>query len=151
MTRKVSKKSKRRIIIFGGLSLFIIFYFLFSVFYNGYKIYKLKHQESVLNNKLNQLQKEEKTLSNDIEKLQDPDYLAKYAREAFSYSKKDEIIIQKYKEEKEEKNDEIEFNINHKYIITACMFVIVIIILYIFIKGIKHKKKLKKKKNKKYR
>lgn len=151
MARKVSKTSKRRLILFGTLSIVIIFYFIFSVGYNGYKIYKLKHQEKTLTSKLNKLQKEEKTLSLDIEKLQDPEYLAKYAREAFSYSKKDEIIIQKYKDDKEEEIEEPEFNINHKYIIIAGISVIGIIILYIIIKSRKHKKEMKKKKNRKYR
>ena len=151
MARKISKTSKRRLMLFGTLSIVIIFYFIFSVGYSGYKIYKLKHQEKTLTSKLNKLQKDEKNLSLDIEKLQDPDYLAKYAREAFSYSKKDEIIIQKYKDEKEEIEEEPEFNINHKYLIIAGISVIGIIILYILIKSRKHKKELKKKKNRKYR
>ena len=95
MARKMSRGSKRRLVLFGTLSIVIIFYFIFSVCFSGFKIYKLKHQEKVLSTKLNKLQKDEKNLSLDIEKLQDPEYLAKYAREAFSYSKEDEIIIQK--------------------------------------------------------
>ena len=149
MARKVSKESKRRLIVFGTISVVIIFYFIFSLGYNSYKIYKLKHEEKVLNSKLTNLQKQEKNLSLDIEKLQDPDYLAKYAREAFSYSKKDEIIIQKYKEEKEEVEEEPEFNINHKYIIIAGVSIIFVIILYIIIKSKRRKKKLKTKKRKK--
>ena len=89
MARKMSRGSKRRLVLFGTLSIVIIFYFIFSVCFSGFKIYKLKHQEKVLSTKLNKLQKDEKNLSLDIEKLQDPEYLAKYAREAFSYSKED--------------------------------------------------------------
>ena len=36
---------------------------------------------------------EEDQLNDEISKLQDPEYLAKYAREKYLYSKDDEIII----------------------------------------------------------
>ena len=149
MTKKrVSKTSKRRLVLFGTLSVVVIIYFIFSLVYSGYKIYRLKFEEKKLTRKLNDLNKEEKTLSTDIEKLQDPEYLAKYAREAFSYSKKDEIIIQKYKEEKKEDEEPPKFSINDKYIISSCILIFIIIILYIFIKAHKHRKEKKKKKKK---
>lgn len=139
--KKISKASKRRLVVFGTASVFIIFYFLFSAGYYTYKIYNLKIQEKQLNEKLTELERQEKTLSTDIEKLKDPEYLAKYAREAYSYSKEDEIIIQKYKEEEKEEKKEIEFSLNDKYILGSCIGIIGLIILYIFIKSIKHKKK----------
>lgn len=140
--RRVSKASKRRLVVFGTVSILIIFYFLFSAGYYTYKIYSLKLQEKKLNEKLTELEKQEKTLSTDMEKLKDPEYLAKYAREAYSYSKEDEIIIQKYEEEsKEEDDEEIRFSLNDKYILGSCIGIIGLIILYIIIKSIKHKKK----------
>ena len=139
--KKVSKASKRRLVVFGTISLLIIFYFIFSAGYYTYKIYNLKIEEKRLNEKLNELEKNEKTLSTDIEKLKDPEYLAKYAREAYSYSKEDEIIIQKYKEEEQEENEEIKFTMNDKYILGGCVGIIALIIIYIIIKSIKHKKK----------
>ena len=36
---------------------------------------------------------EEEVLNDEISRLEDPEYLAKYAREKYLYSKKDEIII----------------------------------------------------------
>ncbi len=146
--KKISKTSKRRLVLFGTLSVIIIGYFIFSLGYSAYKIYTLKFEEKKLTNKLDKLNKEEKTLTTDIEKLQDPEYLAKYAREAFSYSKKDEIIIQKYKEEKKEVEEKPEFSINDKYIITGCVIIFIIILLYIVIKVHKHRKEKKKKKRK---
>lgn len=139
--KKISKSSKRRLAFFGTLSVIIIFYFLFSSGYYIYKIYNLKHEEKKLTEKLGILEREAKILSNDMEKLKDPEYLAKYAREAYSYSKKDEIIIQKYKDEEitEEKND-INFSIKDKYIITICVGVILLIFIYILVKSKKHKK-----------
>lgn len=46
-----------------------------------------------LEKKLADLQEEEKELNSEIVKLQDPDYLARYAREKYFYSKDNEIII----------------------------------------------------------
>ena len=149
MTKKrISKTSKRRLVLFGTLSVLIIGYFIFSLVYSAYKIYNLKYEEQRLTKKLEELNKEEKTLTTDIEKLQDPEYLAKYAREAFSYSKKDEIIIQKYKEDKKEVEEKPNFTINDKYIILSCVIVFIIILLYIFVKAHNHRKEKKKKKRK---
>lgn len=140
--KKISKASKRRLVVFGTISVFIIFYFLFSAGYYTYKIYNLKVQEKNLNQKLIELERQEKILSTDMEKLKDPEYLAKYAREAYSYSKEDEIIIQSLKKDKKiEEIEELEFSLNDKYILGTCIGIIVLIILYIFIKSIKHKKK----------
>ena len=36
---------------------------------------------------------EEENLKEEINKLQDPEYMAKYAREKYLYSKDDEIVI----------------------------------------------------------
>ena len=138
--RKIGKKSKRRLAFFGTISLVIIGYFIFSLGYNIYKIYSLQQKENTLSTRLTELQKEEKMLLNETERLEDPDYLAKYAREAYSYSKDDEIIIQKYNEEKKEKKKEEKFTINDKYIITGLSAVIFLIIVYILIKSRKHKK-----------
>ena len=143
--KKISKASKRRLVVFGTISIFVIFYFLFSAGYYTYKIYSLKSQEKNLTKKLNELEKQEKTLSTEMEKLKDPEYLAKYAREAYSYSKEDEIIIQEYKEEKEEENENIEFSLNDKYILGTCIGIIGLVLLYIIIKSIKRKKKKGKK------
>lgn len=46
-----------------------------------------------LEKKLADLQEEEKELNSEIVKLQDTDYLARYAREKYFYSKDNEIII----------------------------------------------------------
>ncbi len=139
--KKISKASKRRLIFFGSLSVLIIFYFLFSVGYYTYKIYSLKQEEKNLNEKLTSLEKEEKNLSTDMEKLKDPEYLAKYAREAYSYSKDDEIIIQSIKKEETNKKETQKFNINDKYILGICVVILILIILYILVKSRKHKKK----------
>ena len=46
-----------------------------------------------LKNKLVALKEKEDELQVDADKLQDPDYIARYAREKYSYSKDGEIIL----------------------------------------------------------
>lgn len=50
---------------------------------------EIKNLELVYNEKLT----EEEHLKDEINKLQDPEYMAKYAREKYLYSKDNEIVI----------------------------------------------------------
>lgn len=66
----------------------------------GYKMYSYwpriyaNYQEKIkLEEQYNKLLEEEDTLSGDIKKLQDPNYIARFAREKYLYSKNGEIII----------------------------------------------------------
>lgn len=65
-------------------------------------IYHLQKEEKLLNNQLNTLKYDEKLLKVEIEKLKDPEYLARYARENYLYSKNGEIVIKVQKEETKE-------------------------------------------------
>ena len=60
MARRITKASKRRLTIFGTLSLIAIIYFVFSLFYNIYTIYDLSKEKDRL---------EKKYISNEIESL----------------------------------------------------------------------------------
>ena len=91
--KKMSKQAKRRLLIFGTLSVIAIVYFIFSISFYTVNIYKLKKQEAKLNTKINDLTHNEKLLNTEIEKLKDNEYIARFARENYSYSKDGEIII----------------------------------------------------------
>lgn len=91
--KKMSKQAKRRLLIFGTLSVIAIVYFIFSISFYTFNIYKLKKQETELNTKINNLKHNEKLLNTEIEKLKDNEYIARFARENYSYSKDGEIII----------------------------------------------------------
>jgi len=93
MKNKVSKASKRRLMIFGTLSFFMIGYFLYCLGYYIFNIRGLENSEKDLVNQLNTLKGNEQNLQVEIEKLKDPDYLARYARENYLYSKTGEYII----------------------------------------------------------
>jgi len=91
--RKISKLSKRRLLIFGTVSLVLVGYFVVSAIYSFSKIYSMNKQNEFLMKKLEDLKDEEQYLKTEIVKLQDPDYVARYAREKYLYSKDGEYII----------------------------------------------------------
>lgn len=131
MAKKISKKSKRRLAILAPLSLFMIFFFIFTTIKYTVNIINLKAQEFELQQKLIALEQEEKDLSSEIVKLKDPDYIAKYAREKYYYTKDGEYVIKI-----EEKDDELstdEENNNYKnYIIYSGCLILFIIFVFIF-------------------
>ncbi|MGM9878330.1 MAG: septum formation initiator family protein [Bacilli bacterium] len=90
---KIGQKTKFRV-TFLLLGLIISSVFFVSQFFSYItQIMKTKQEiydlELTYNDKLH----EEEVLNDEISKLEDPEYLAKYAREKYLYSKKDEIII----------------------------------------------------------
>lgn len=93
VVKKISKRAKRRIffsfIVFGS----IIGSLSYSFFTNVAKIIEISNEKQALNDRLNELKEEEESLNLDIKKLNDPDYVARYAREKYLYSKEGEIII----------------------------------------------------------
>ena len=91
--RKVKKTTKRRLTVFGTLSVILIFYFIFTLCFQGYNVYKLYNQKNSLKEKYSSLKTKAEDLKIEINQLHDPEYLAKYARENYSYSKEGEYII----------------------------------------------------------
>lgn len=145
MARKVTKQSKRRLAFFGTASCLIIVCFIYTLISYIYQINNLEKQEIYLQNKLAELKNSNTDLKNEIEKLKDPEYLARYARENFLYSKDGEYII------KIDENDNLVLEMNtkkidtSKKILTILSILIFIIIIYIFVK-IRIEKKSKNKK-----
>lgn len=135
MNRKVAKVTKRRLVVFGPISIILIIYFAFTLSYYIYTLYDLNNQKHNLEEKYKLLQKDAEDLQIEINKLSDPEYLARYAREKYSYSKKGEYIL-KINEAKEEIK-EIDNTINNNYIIIGLCCVIITIFIYIVIKSIK--------------
>ncbi len=93
MAKKRSKKVKIRMFFLIALFTSIIGYLSYNFFSNISKIMEIKREKSELNVKLADLKDEENTLNTDIKKLKDPDYVARYAREKYMYSKDGELII----------------------------------------------------------
>ena len=92
-TKIAMKKNVKRILVFGFFSVCIIFFVILSVFKVVSQIVDKYHEASVLEAKMADLDTKEEELNNEIIKLQDKDYLARYAREKYFYSKNGELII----------------------------------------------------------
>ena len=91
--KKKSKKAKIRLFFLLVLFVSVIGYLGYNLISNVDKIMNIKKEEGKLDSKLANLKDEEDTLNSDIKKLKDPDYVARYAREKYMYSKDGEIII----------------------------------------------------------
>ena len=91
---KVSvKKSVKRLFVFGIFSFAIIFFVLATIYNIVNQIMDKYKEADELEKKIAVLTEEEQDLNNEINKLQDKDYLARYAREKYFYSKNGELII----------------------------------------------------------
>ena len=78
----------------GLLSIFIIFGVTFSIGKYWIEIFDKYQEKKELDEKLTNLKEKEEELQVDAKKLQNPDYVARYAREKYSYSKDGEYILQ---------------------------------------------------------
>ena len=91
--KKVSRKAKRRVTILSCLLIVLIVTLGTSFFSNWTKILDNKKEATRLSAEYNELLEKESSLKSEVTKLQDPDYVARYAREKYLYSKNGEMII----------------------------------------------------------
>ena len=93
---KKSKKTKKQVlrsILYVFLCLIVNSYIVYSLFGVIQQVYSKKSEKKELSIKLANLQEKEEALKVQVNKLKDPDYVAKYAREKYFYSKNNEYII----------------------------------------------------------
>ena len=93
MKARMSKKSKRRLILICFLMIICVFVIASSVLKDLLTVMEKKKKVVALNSKYNDLLKEEKELKSEVTKLKDPEYVARYARETYYYSLPGEVII----------------------------------------------------------
>lgn len=94
------KTKKRKIRTSAKVIVILSVASIFAIAVIGASLYNILTQIIQSNKELNEkeevllgLQREEEDLNNEIELLQDKDYLARYAREKYFYSKDGEVII----------------------------------------------------------
>lgn len=92
--KKVNKKAKRRITFTTCAILILILLIIASGFNDLCQIIRNKNELTLLNSEYDNLLHEEESLQSEITKLQDSDYVARYAREKYLYSLPDEVIIE---------------------------------------------------------
>lgn len=128
--RQISKQSKRRLVILGPLSLLAIMYFLITSIGYIYSYTSLKKEEKNLQNELLSLQEEKANLKIEIQKLNNPEYVARYAKQTYLYSSNGEYVL---KIDSNDKQQELKQNKNNRTgiiaIVSVCVFIIIIVIL----------------------
>ena len=102
MAKKSSKKLKktkskvkktRRMLFLGVGSIIIIIIMTFTIGKYWIEIINKYNEKKELEQQLVKLKEKEEELRLDANKLKDPDYIARYAREKYSYSKDGEFIL----------------------------------------------------------
>lgn len=93
MSRKFTRKERRRVVLTSILCFFIIGLSVISSISNISKIGEKNKEKEALTQRLEELEEEEQTLSDDVEKLKNPEYAARYAREKYLYSRNGEKIL----------------------------------------------------------
>ena len=132
MAKKNNKLAKRRLIVFGSLSIVAIIWFFSTLITYTMNIKNFKNEKTSLENQLLELKENADDLKNEIEKLKDPEYLARYARSEYSYSKsKGEYVIQINEDEENVIQITKEKNSFNKYIIGGSGILLLLIIIYI--------------------
>jgi len=93
-TKKTSKKEKKRLMIISSAIIMLLFFLVGSVYHDWSQILNNKKEEVELSNKYKNLLEEEVRLNAEITKLEDDEYLARYAKEKYMLSSEGDIIIQ---------------------------------------------------------
>lgn len=91
--KKTNKKSKRRFFVLVLSSVIFICFMFFTLGKSWISIYEKYKEKKALEKELVTLKEKEEELKVDANKLQDPEYIARYAREKYYYSKEGEFII----------------------------------------------------------
>jgi len=90
---KVTKKEKRRVLIWSLFILIVGAYLSYFAFDYWGRIMDNHKTRRELEKQYTKLLEEETALSSEVIKLHDPDYVAKFAREKYMYSREGELII----------------------------------------------------------
>ncbi|MBP3634880.1 MAG: septum formation initiator family protein [Bacilli bacterium] len=87
------KQIKKKIVLVTLVFLVVGVILLKSIVQTSIQIYDKQKEKKEFTAMLEELKEKEEQLNNTVTKLQDPDYVARYAREKYLYSKDGEIII----------------------------------------------------------
>lgn len=93
MARKITKQTKRRLFLILMLTATTLLAFSFNLYTLLSQIIGKNREAVILQQQIVSLEDEEAYLKVEVEKLNDPDYVARYARERYLYSKDGEFTI----------------------------------------------------------
>lgn len=137
MKKKRKMKLKIRTLATFVITIIMFGYVSFSVIYYGISKNKYETEQKLLQEKLYQLKDEETDLNTEIVKLKDEDYLARYAREEYLYSKDGEYIIKLEEADKTEQNELVSEKKFSFYYLIPIIVIILLVSILIFKKKIK--------------
>ncbi len=87
------KHIKKKLVLVTLVFLFVGVILLKSIVETSIQIYNKQKEKKEFTVMLEELKEKEEELNSTVTKLQNPDYVARYAREKYLYSKDGEIII----------------------------------------------------------
>ena len=93
MVKSMNKGAKRRFLLLFTIFILLVSYVSYTSFIYVKQIHSNQKEKALLEEKYSSLLEQEEVLETDLVKLQDPEYVAKYAREKYLYSKDGELII----------------------------------------------------------
>ncbi len=93
MSSRVSKGTKRRLFVITLTTILLLSFFSFNIWQMATQIMEKNAEAKFLQDEKARLEDEEAYLRVEVEKLNDPEYIARYAREKYLYSKDNEIIF----------------------------------------------------------
>ncbi|MBE6156638.1 MAG: hypothetical protein E7161_02720 [Firmicutes bacterium] len=93
MRARTSKKERKRLVLISVAIISLLVFLVGSVYSDWKQILKNRKSESMLSQKYEQLLEDELRLSAEIIKLQDDEYLARYAKEKYMLSAEGDTII----------------------------------------------------------
>ena len=135
MARKTTAQVKRRLVLTVPITLAIILATTFTSVLELKKIRSYEKEKKALTLELEKLKEDAESLNLEINRLNSPEYIARYAREKFLYTKDGEklIIVDELTKEQqiEESNKEIDYL---TYILIGVGSLLLITIVYIIVK-----------------
>lgn len=93
MSKKITKKTKRRLLLIAVITIVVLSVFLINLWKMFSQVINKNNEAIFLRTEIDRLEKEETYLKVEVEKLNDPEYVARYARERYLYSKDGEFTI----------------------------------------------------------
>ncbi len=94
MARNNRNKAKRRFLFLGIGSIAIIIVMTLSIGKYWVEIFDKYQEKNELSKELENLKEKEEQLRVDADRLQNPDYIARYAREIYLHSKDGDFTLQ---------------------------------------------------------
>lgn len=92
-TKRKVKKAKVRIFVFLPICLVVLGAVFVAIGNYWVKILAKYQEKSILEQEIIALKEKEEELKVEVDRLEDPDYVARFAREKYMYSKDGEIIL----------------------------------------------------------